>query len=47
MLVGKAVIENHASRRVLEKIGLSFEREVEEEGARLAVYVLTRKNPLR
>jgi RimJ/RimL family protein N-acetyltransferase len=39
-VVGKAMRDNRASRRVLEKIGLVFEGEVESEGGRLAVYVL-------
>lgn len=39
-VVGKAMLDNLASRRVLEKVGLIFEGEVEEEGCQLAVYVL-------
>jgi ribosomal-protein-alanine N-acetyltransferase len=39
-VVGKAVHDNHASRRVLEKIGMTFEGEEESDGCRLAVYVL-------
>lgn len=39
-VVGKAMLDNRASRRVLEKIGLVFEGDVEEEGCQLAVYVL-------
>jgi ribosomal-protein-alanine N-acetyltransferase len=39
-VVGKAMLENRASRRVLEKVGLVFEGEIEEEGCALAVYVL-------
>jgi ribosomal-protein-alanine N-acetyltransferase len=39
-VVGKAMRENRASRRVLEKIGMVFEGEVDSEGCRLAVYVL-------
>jgi ribosomal-protein-alanine N-acetyltransferase len=39
-VVGKAMRDNHASRRVLEKVGLVFEGEVESEGCVLAVYVL-------
>ena len=39
-VVGKAVRENRGSRRVLEKAGLVFEKEVAEEGYPVAVYVL-------
>jgi ribosomal-protein-alanine N-acetyltransferase len=39
-IVGTAMLENGASRRVLEKVGLVFEREVVEEGCTVAVYVL-------
>ena len=39
-VVGKAMRDNRASRRVLEKIGLVFEGDVESEGCQLAVYVL-------
>ena len=39
-VVGKAMLDNVASRRVLEKIGMVFEGELEEEGCRVAVYVL-------
>jgi [ribosomal protein S5]-alanine N-acetyltransferase len=39
-VVGKAMRDNRASRRVLEKIGLVFEGDVEEDGCQLAVYVL-------
>jgi RimJ/RimL family protein N-acetyltransferase len=39
-VVGKAMLDNHASRRVLEKVGMVFEGEAEEEGCLLAVYVL-------
>ena len=40
-VVGKAMRDNHASRRVLEKCGLVYQGEVESEGSVLAVYVLT------
>ncbi len=40
-VVGKALVGNAASRRVLEKIGLVYEKEEEREGERAAVYVLT------
>jgi RimJ/RimL family protein N-acetyltransferase len=39
-VVGKALRDNVASRRVLEKIGMVFEGDVEEEGCAVAVYVL-------
>jgi ribosomal-protein-alanine N-acetyltransferase len=39
-VVGKSMHENRASRRVLEKIGLTFEGDVENEGGQLAVYAL-------
>jgi ribosomal-protein-alanine N-acetyltransferase len=39
-VVGKAMLDNRASRRVLEKIGLVYEGEIEEEGCQVAVYVL-------
>lgn len=39
-VVGKAMLDNHASRRVLEKLGLVFERNAEEDGCVVAVYVL-------
>jgi RimJ/RimL family protein N-acetyltransferase len=47
-VVAKAMVDNLASRRVLEKIGMAYEGDVEEEGCRLAVYVLapeTRVSP--
>ncbi|MDB4942817.1 MAG: GCN5-related N-acetyltransferase [Labilithrix sp.] len=39
-VVGKAMPENLASVRVLEKIGLVYEREVVEEGCTWRVYVM-------
>jgi ribosomal-protein-alanine N-acetyltransferase len=39
-VVGKAMLDNAASRRVLEKIAMVFERTIDEEGALVAVYVL-------
>ena len=39
-VVGKAMPENRASVRVLEKIGLVFEGEAEEDGCQLRVYVM-------
>jgi RimJ/RimL family protein N-acetyltransferase len=39
-VVGKAMRDNVASRRVLEKVGLVFEGESENEGCTIAVYVL-------
>ncbi len=39
-VVGKAMVDNVASRRVLEKIGLVYEKEEACEGGRMAVYVL-------
>ncbi len=39
-VVGKAMLANVASRRVLEKIGLTYEGDAEEEGHAFAVYVL-------
>jgi [ribosomal protein S5]-alanine N-acetyltransferase len=39
-VVGKAMLENRASRHVLEKIGLVFEGNAEEEGVQFAVYVM-------
>jgi RimJ/RimL family protein N-acetyltransferase len=40
-IVGKAMVANAGSRRVLEKIGLAFESYVVEDCGELAVYVLT------
>jgi RimJ/RimL family protein N-acetyltransferase len=37
--------DNLASRRVLEKVGLVFEGDVEDEGCQLAVYVLVACTP--
>lgn len=39
-VVGKAMLDNAASRRVLEKIGMVFEGNIDEEGCPVAVYVL-------
>ena len=39
-VVGKAMVDNRASRRVLEKLGLAYEGDVVSEGCALAVYVL-------
>ena len=39
-VVGKSMRDNHASRRVLEKVGLVLEGEIDTEGGPLAVYVL-------
>jgi RimJ/RimL family protein N-acetyltransferase len=39
-VVGRAMPENAASRRVLEKLGLALEGEAEEEGILLISYVL-------
>ena len=39
-VVGKAMRDNRASRRVFEKVGLVFEGDVESEGCQIAVYVL-------
>jgi RimJ/RimL family protein N-acetyltransferase len=39
-VVGRAMRDNLASRRVLEKVGLVFEGDVEDGGCQLAVYVL-------
>ncbi len=46
-VVGKAMRDNRASRRVLEKVGLVFEGDVENEGCQLAVYVLVTRMPFR
>jgi RimJ/RimL family protein N-acetyltransferase len=40
-IVGKAIVENLASRRVLEKIGLTFESYITEECGEVAVYSFT------
>lgn len=40
-IVGKAMVGNAASRRVLEKIGLAFEGYVVEDCGEVAVYALT------
>ena len=40
-IVGKAMVDNAGSRRVLEKIGLSFEGYAVEECGEVAVYALT------
>jgi ribosomal-protein-alanine N-acetyltransferase len=40
-VVGKAMLENRASRHVLEKLGMVYERDAEEDGCVVAVYVLT------
>jgi RimJ/RimL family protein N-acetyltransferase len=40
-IVGKAMVANAGSRRVLEKIGLAFESYVVEDWGELAVYSLT------
>ena len=39
-VVGRAMVENRASVRVLEKIGLRYEGEESDEYGRLAVYVM-------
>jgi RimJ/RimL family protein N-acetyltransferase len=39
-IVGKAMVQNTGSRRVLEKIGLAFESYVVEDGGEVAVYSL-------
>jgi ribosomal-protein-alanine N-acetyltransferase len=39
-VVGKAMLDNAASRRVLEKVGLVYEGDAVEDGVSLAVYVL-------
>jgi ribosomal-protein-alanine N-acetyltransferase len=39
-VVGKAMLENRASRHVLEKLGMVFERNADDDGSVVAVYVL-------
>lgn len=39
-VVGRVMPENYASKRVLEKIGMTYEGEGEEEGIPLSLYVL-------
>jgi RimJ/RimL family protein N-acetyltransferase len=39
-VVGKAMVENVASRRVLEKIGLVYEGIADDDGCEVAVYVM-------
>jgi len=41
-IISVAMIENRASRRIMEKLGLEFECEFESEGFRLVRYVMDR-----
>ena len=41
-VISVAMVENRSSRRIMEKLGLNFEREFESEGARLVQYGIER-----
>jgi adenosine deaminase/aminodeoxyfutalosine deaminase len=41
-VISVAMPENRASRRIMEKLGLAFEREIEKDGQRLVQYAMDR-----